>query len=178
MKAVVLWVAQGFGIGRIPAAPGTFGSALGLIWVQALLWTGQPWLFTAGALSAIACSVWFCGQAERIIGQTDPGSVVLDEIAALPVCFVGWLILSGWPSGAGVGASLITDGRWRWTLGIYALFRVFDVWKPWPVKQSQALPGGWGVTADDLLAAVYVNLAVVLVWWISGLKLNSGTPPP
>jgi phosphatidylglycerophosphatase A len=134
-------------------------------------------LFGVGSLLAIACSVWFCGQAEQILGQTDPGSVVLDEIAAMPVCFVGWLILAGWPAGSSAGASLITDGRWRWTLGIYVLFRVFDVLKPWPVKQSQALPGGWGVTADDLLAALYVNVAIALVWWISGLRLTSANPP-
>lgn len=176
MKHFVLWVAQGFAIGRIPAAPGTFGSALGLLWVQALLWTRSPWWMAAGVLFGIACSVWFCGQAERILGQTDPGSVVLDEMVAMPVCFIGWLMLSGWPSGSGA-VSLFTSGVWRWTLTIYVLFRFFDVLKPWPIKQSQALPGGWGVTVDDLLAAVYVNLAVALVWWISSLKLGAGNPP-
>ncbi len=176
MNHLVLWVAQGFAIGRIPAAPGTFGSALGLVWVQALLWTKSPSWMAAGVLLGIACSVWFCGQAERILGQTDPGSVVLDEIVAMPVCFVGWLMLSGAASAAG-SSSLFADGRWRWTLTICVLFRFFDVLKPWPIKQSQALPGGWGVTADDLLAAAYVNVAVALVWWISSLKLGVGNPP-
>ena len=50
------------------------------------------------------------------------------------------------------------------TLGVFALFRFFDVLKPWPVQQSQSLPGGWGVTIDDVLAAIYVNLAVLLVY--------------
>ena len=49
------------------------------------------------------------------------------------------------------------------TIGVFLLFRLFDVSKPWPVKQSQSLPGGWGVTVDDLLAAVYVNIAVLVI---------------
>jgi phosphatidylglycerophosphatase A len=53
------------------------------------------------------------------------------------------------------------------TLGLVALFRVFDIWKPWPVRQSQCLPGGWGVTVDDLLAAVYVALlSLPLLRWL------------
>jgi phosphatidylglycerophosphatase A len=53
---------------------------------------------------------------------------------------------------------------WPLTLGVFAAFRFFDVAKPWPVHQSQSLPGGWGVTIDDVLAAVYVNLVVLLVY--------------
>ena len=52
---------------------------------------------------------------------------------------------------------------WPLTLGVFALFRFFDVVKPWPVRQSQALPGGWGITVDDALAAVYVNGVVLAV---------------
>jgi len=85
MDRFILWIAQGCFTGRIPVAPGTFGSLAGLLWVDALLATRSPWAFAAGALVGIACSVWFCGRAERILGQTDPGSVVLDEIAAMPV---------------------------------------------------------------------------------------------
>ncbi len=88
-----LWVAQGFGVGRIPVAPGTFGSVAGVLWFGLLLLTGSMWLFIAGTIAAIALSVWLCGAAEKILGQTDPGSVVLDEIAAMPVCFLGLVIL-------------------------------------------------------------------------------------
>ena len=45
--------------------------------------------------------------------------------------------------------------------GVFGLFRLFDIWKPWPVRHSQRLPGGWGVVADDLLAAVWVNLVLL-----------------
>jgi phosphatidylglycerophosphatase A len=56
--------------------------------------------------------------------------------------------------------------HWELSIGVFALFRLFDVSKPWPVRQSQHLHGGWGVTIDDVLAAVYVNIAVVLFAWL------------
>lgn len=160
-----LWIAQGFGVGRIPVAPGTFGSVVGVLWFGLLLGTANLWLFTAGTLAAIALSVWLCGAAEKTLGQTDPGSVVLDEIAAMPVCFSGWVALLVWQTGAMPGfAHFFTARTWLPTLGVFAAFRLFDVAKPWPVYQSQALPGGWGVTIDDVLAAVYVNAVVLLVY--------------
>jgi phosphatidylglycerophosphatase A len=162
---VKLWIAQGFGIGRIPVAPGTFGSVAGVLWFALLLLTGKLWLFAAGTLAAIALSVWLCGAAEKTLGQTDPGSVVLDEIAAMPVCYLGWVAILVCKMGAMPRcADFFTARTWPLTLGVFAAFRFFDVIKPWPVYQSQSLPGGWGVTIDDVLAAVYVNLVVLLVY--------------
>jgi phosphatidylglycerophosphatase A len=162
---VKLWIAQGFGVGRIPVAPGTFGSVIGVLWFGLLLATGNLWLFTAGSIAAIALSVWLCGAAEKALGQEDPGSVVLDEIAALPVCYWGWVAILVWKTGAlPAFADFFTARTWLLTLGVFAAFRFFDVAKPWPVDQSQSLPGGWGVTIDDVLAAVYVNLVVLLVY--------------
>ena len=159
-----LWIAQGFGVGRIPVAPGTFGSVAGVLWFGLLLGTASLWLFAAGTVAAIALSVWLCGAAEKTLGQTDPGSVVLDEIAAMPLCFWGWVAILVWKTGAMPGfAHFFTARTWPLTMGVFAAFRFFDVAKPWPVHQSQSLPGGWGVTIDDVLAAVYVNLVVVLV---------------
>ncbi|HNR70273.1 MAG TPA: phosphatidylglycerophosphatase A [Verrucomicrobiota bacterium] len=158
-----LWIAQGFGVGRIPLAPGTFGSLLGLLWFGLLLLTGHLWLFLAGTLAALALSVWLCGAAERSLGQTDPGSVVLDEIAAMPLCFLGWMAVQFWHTGAWPALSAFFSARtWPLTLAVFAAFRLFDILKPWPVRQSQSLPGGWGVTMDDVLAAVYVNVIVLL----------------
>jgi len=162
---VKLWIAQGFGVGRIPVAPGTFGSVIGVLWFGLLLATGNLWLFTAGSIAAIALSVWLCGAAEKALGQEDPGSVVLDEIAALPVCYWGWVAILVCKTGAlPAFADFFTARTWLLTLGVFAAFRFFDVAKPWPVDQSQSLPGGWGVTIDDVLAAVYVNLVVLLVY--------------
>ena len=160
-----LWIAQGFGIGRIPLAPGTFGSLAGLLWFGLLLLTGNFWLFTAGTLAAVGLSVWLCGVAEQALGKKDPGSVVLDEIAALPVCFLGWVAVQSWKTGTLPAlAAFFSAHTWPMTLGVFVAFRFFDVAKPWPVHQSQSLPGGWGVTIDDLLAAVYVNAVVLLVY--------------
>jgi phosphatidylglycerophosphatase A len=162
---VKLWLAQGFGIGRIPVAPGTFGSVVGVLWFAVLLLTGNLWLFIAGAFAAIALSVWLCGAAEEVLGQTDPGCVVLDEIAAVPLCFLGLVVVQFCQSGSlPAPASFFSTHSWPWTLGVFVAFRFFDVAKPWPVRQSQSLPGGWGVTVDDLLAAVYVNAVVLLVY--------------
>jgi phosphatidylglycerophosphatase A len=165
-----LWIAQGFGIGRIPLAPGTFGSVAGVAWFALLLATGSLWLYAAGMIAAIALSVWLCGAAEQTLGQRDPGSVVLDEIAALPVCFFGWVAAHSWKTGSlPPPASFFSARTWLITLGVFVAFRFFDVAKPWPVYQSQSLPGGWGVTIDDVLAAVYVNVVVLLVYAVGAL---------
>ena len=166
-----LWIAQGLGIGRIPVAPGTFGSLAGLGWFALLLRTGNLWVLVAGTLAAVALSVWLCGEAERILGQTDPGSVVLDEIAAMPVCFLGLVAVETCKTGALPGLASFFSGRtWLVTLAIFGAFRFFDIAKPWPVHQSQSLPGGWGVTIDDALAALYVNVVVLLVYVAKGLS--------
>ena len=100
-----------------------------------------------------------CTEAERILGETDPGSVVVDEIIALPICFLPWvareyLRLGQLPS----PEVFFTGSAILGSAGIFLLFRVFDIAKPWPVRQSQRLPAGFGVTIDDCLAAVYVAL--------------------
>ncbi len=160
-----LWIAQGFGIGRVPVAPGTFGTLVGILWFGLLLTTGSLWLFTGGTLAGIALSVWLCGFAEQRLGRKDPGCVVLDEIAAVPVCFFGWVTVLTCSIGSPPAfAYFLSTKNWPLTLGVFAAFRVFDIAKPWPVRQSQSLPGGWGITVDDVLAAIYVNLVVLLVY--------------
>lgn len=157
-----LWVAQGFGIGRIPWAPGTFGSLLGVGWFGLLVGTGSPWLLAAGTLAGFGLSVWLCGEAERELGQKDPGSVVLDEVTAIPACFLGWAALLVWRSGALPPVGYFFSGKNALlTAAVVGFFRVFDIAKPWPVRQSQRLAGGWGVTVDDFLAAVYVNVVML-----------------
>jgi phosphatidylglycerophosphatase A len=161
-----LWIAQGFGVGRIPVAPGTFGSVVGVAWFLALLAPGSIWVYLAGSVVGIVVSVWLCDVGERILNQKDPGSVVLDEIIAMPICFLAVVGIQFWKTGL-----LATPGHflqaWPLTVAIFALFRFFDIAKPWPVHQSQSLPGGWGVTVDDVLAALYVNAVVVAMYLVS-----------
>jgi len=160
---MIQFLAQGFGVGKIPFAPGTFGSLLGVLWFGLLLQTGNYWLYLAGMLAGIGCAVHVCGAAEVVLKQTDPPSVVLDEIVAIPLCFLPWLTRE-WLTHETLPsvASFFTGRNALGTLGIFALFRLFDIAKPWPVRQSQRLPGGWGVTLDDVLAAVYVAVATLL----------------
>jgi phosphatidylglycerophosphatase A len=166
VNGLLLWIAQGFGVGRIPIAPGTFGSVIGLFWFALLLLTRSLRVYLGGTIAGLALSVWLCGVGEKILKQKDPGSVVLDEIAAIPVCFLGWVALVAWRTGSLPAPEHFLSGRnCLATIGVFLTFRFFDVLKPWPVRQSQALSGGLGVTIDDVLAAVYVNLVVLLVCW-------------
>jgi phosphatidylglycerophosphatase A len=169
VNTLLLWLAQGFGIGRVPKAPGTFGSIIGLLWFALLLLAGNLWLFLLGTAIGLALSVWLCDVGEKVLQAKDPGSVVFDEIAAIPVCFTGWVVVHLWKTGSfPAPAYFFSKQNWLPTLGVFVAFRFFDVLKPWPVRQSQSLPGGWGVTVDDALAAVYVNVVVILVLLGSG----------
>ena len=169
MNAFLLWLAQGLGIGRIPVAPGTFGSVVGLAWFALLLLAGNLLFFLIGCLVGIALSVWLCGVGEKVLNAKDPGSVVFDEIAAIPVCFVGWIAIQIHNTGSLPRPELFfSKANWLVTLSVFGAFRFFDVLKPWPVRQSQSLPGGWGVTIDDFLAALYVNAVVLGVY---GMKI-------
>ncbi len=164
MDRWLLWVAQGFGVGRVPVAPGTFGTVIGLAWTVLLLAAHNWTVFIVGNLVGVLASVWFCDEAERILKSRDPGSVVLDEIVAMPLCFVMWALSHQLNTGRFLAPrDLLAGNGWLVTLGLFAAFRLFDIWKPWPVRQSQSLRGGWGVTADDCLAAAYVNLLSLLV---------------
>lgn len=162
---LILFIAQGLGTGLIPFAPGTFGTILGIGWFALLVSTGSIWGYFGLAIEGIAFSIWLCDDAERILGQTDPGSVVLDEIVAIPFCFLPWVLTEWFRLGHVMPPVEIffTGSAWWGVLGVFVLFRLFDIWKPWPIRRLQDLPGGWGVTVDDLLAAVYVAAVVTVV---------------
>ena len=160
IDSVALWIAQGFGIGRIPFAPGTFGSILGLAWFFLLLAFGEPVIYVVGSLLGIVLSIWSDGRAEKIMGRPDPSSVVIDEIVAIPFCFIGLIAVQ-----EHAYHPAYFQNRPGILLVIFIVFRLFDILKPWPISRSQGLPGGWGITIDDLLAAGYVNL----IWLLPAL---------
>ena len=147
---LVLTLATGFGLGWLPKAPGTFGSLLGLPLVWGLEHVPTPWhgLIAAGV---IAIGVPICGRAAKLLNLADPGCVVYDEIAAFPIVFC--LVPLNW---------------WTALLG-FALFRLFDVVKPWPVSRLEELPGGLGIMADDLAAGV---LAGAGLWGVTKIVLT------
>jgi phosphatidylglycerophosphatase A len=148
---VALSLATAFGVGYVPFAPGTFGSAVGLV-----LWAVLPQSPAAHAVAILAIFVvgcWSGGIAERYFGGTDPGPVVIDEVMGMLIAL--FLHPVGW-AGALLG---------------FFLFRAFDVLKPYPADRFEHLPGGLGVMADDGMAAFYANLALwgilSLVAWVS-----------
>ena len=132
-------------LGYVPVAPGTFGSAAGLVVLAAVRWSGSPALELTAIILLFAVGVWSANAAERHFGGVDPAPVILDEV-------VGMLItLAFLPvniTGAIVG---------------FLLFRLFDVVKPWPANRLEALHGGLGVMADDAMAGVYGNVAMRLL---------------
>ena len=157
MNPFVLWIAQGFGVGRIPFAPGTFGSLVGLLWLFVLVQTRSLPICLAGIVLMLAMSVWCCSAAERLLKEKDPSSIVLDEIAAVPICFLPWLIVEEARHGRLPRVESFLEPPLLYvTLALLALFRVFDIAKVWPARHLERLPGGWGITADDILAAGYV----------------------
>lgn len=130
-------------VGRARKAPGTWGSVAGLLYFTTLFAerVGDLGLVLFG-IAGIYFSVAICGEAEFRFGERDPGKVVLDEFVAMPLCFIGW---ERWTAIAPNWAIFATG---------FALFRLFDILKPFGISKLQDLPGGWGVTMDDIAAAL------------------------
>lgn len=146
--AFALAVATALGVGYAPVAPGTFGSAVGL-----LLWYLLPASPIAQAVAIaviIVVGSWSGTVAEHHFGRSDPGYVVIDEVAGMLVTL--FLVPVGW-----AGALLA-----------FLLFRLSDIVKPYPANRLERLPGGAGIMADDVMAGVYANLALRLCLWTSG----------
>ncbi len=144
---LIVFVAKGFGSGYVPKGPGTFGSIVGIAWFAILLSFNSLPIYLAGCIFGIPFSIWICGRAEKIMKAHDPSSVVMDEIIALPLCFLPLMFENELPT-----VQTIFMENWWIPLTGFALFRVFDIAKPWPISKVQDLPGGLGVTADDVLA--------------------------
>ena len=152
---VAVWLATGGGIGFIRWAPGTFGTLLGL----PLAWGISRLPLGAGAAAIVALillGVPICSRAAKRLGRKDPGAVVWDEIAAVPVTF----FLVDLDRSAGALAGLLALG--------FVLFRIFDILKPPPAPWLERLPDGWGIMADDLAAGIYACLCLHAALWMWG----------
>jgi phosphatidylglycerophosphatase A len=129
-------------LGYVPLAPGTFGSAAGLLVFMAVRSTGSIVVELAAIVVLFAVGVWSGTVAEHHFGGIDPAPVVLDEVVGMLITLA---LLPVSATGAIVG---------------FLVFRLLDVLKPWPSAQFEKLPGGLGVMADDAMAAVYGNLVM------------------
>lgn len=131
------FLALGGGAGLLPWAPGTWGTLLGLPLYFFLAWLPQP-LYWAVAVLAVLAGVWICDITGRALGVHDHGAIVWDEIAA-------FLLILPFAPATGWGYALA-----------FGLFRVFDIWKPFPADWLDAhVKGGLGVMLDDVAAAGY-----------------------
>jgi phosphatidylglycerophosphatase A len=145
-----IWIATAGGAGYFPIAPGTAGSLVGVAAVVGLAQLPLPHAGAVGVLAAaslalFALGVWAAGQAEKFFARTDPGQVVVDEVVGQMVTFL-----------------LIPHATWKWLVGGFLLFRVFDIIKPFPARQAERIPRGWGIMVDDVIAGGY-GLAVLAV---------------
>ncbi len=137
----------GFGSGLAPKAPGTFGTLVGypLFWLISV-YALSTQLIIISALFLIG--IYFCGVTGKALGVSDHGGIVWDEIVAM------MLVLA------------FTPNQWQWWLVAFLLFRLFDIWKPFPIRQFDAkLKNGFGVMFDDLLAAIYAIIGLQGLLW-------------
>lgn len=144
-------LALGFGSGLAPVAPGTAGTLVGVL-LDPLLRLLDFELRVAVVAAMAVAGVWICGASARRLGVHDHPAIVWDEI-------VGYLALM-----------LVVPAGWPWALAGFAVFRLFDIWKPWPIRQlDHAVPGGLGIMLDDLVAAAWGALLIVAAMAAAGL---------
>ncbi|MEO7052075.1 MAG: phosphatidylglycerophosphatase A [Rhodanobacter sp.] len=152
------WLACGFGSGLTPVAQGTFGSLAALLpWL--LLRELPLWVYLNVLLLGFAIGVRACDVAGRVLRVSDHRSLVWDEFIGQWVTLIPLLLPALLPA---------SGFRWWMLAAGFVLFRLFDVWKPWPVRWfDRRVKGGLGVMIDDVVAGVFagVVLALLLQWW-------------
>ena len=136
-------LAFGFGTGLAPKAPGTIGSLPGMLLAWLTLPLAMEWRIGIGVLLVIT-GVWICGESARRIGVHDHGGIVWDEITGMYLTLL-----------------VVPPQIALWALS-FGLFRLFDIWKPWPIRDlDHRLAGGAGIMLDDLVAALYAASILV-----------------
>ena len=156
-----------WGVGYLPLAPGTFGSAVGVgIYLLIQSASARAFAFAAGRgwspelqqslrttlilllIAVLALGgVWAASRTEKLLGRKDPGIVVVDEVVGQLIALLFVPFNSGW---------------WVIIVGFVA-FRLFDIWKPYPVRRLESLEAGLGIMADDVLAGAYAAILLSLV---------------
>jgi len=145
-----LLLATGFGVGRAPRAPGTFGSLLGVVVYLAWAHSLRPVEYAGLVAALFLAGIWLCARAERALGVHDSPAIVWDEI-------VGQLC----------ALSVVRPG-WLWIVLAFALFRLFDIWKPFPIGWlNRRVTGGLGIMADDLAAGLAAAIVLEAIAWLT-----------
>jgi phosphatidylglycerophosphatase A len=146
-------LATWFYCGYFPKGPGTAGSigALLVAWPLAT-WLGWgPLAFAALAAIALLPAIWAADRLARDTGLKDPQIVVVDEVVGQ------WIALAG----------AVTLAKWWWWLAAFVLFRLFDIFKPPPVRALERVPGGAGIVLDDVMAGIYAALVMLVLGWFN-----------
>jgi phosphatidylglycerophosphatase A len=153
-----VWLATGLWIGLIPFAPGTWGTLWGIPLAWGVSKLPAIWMQAGAIVAVCVAGIPLCSAAARRLGgKKDPGSIVFDEIASLPITF--FLVPLDRPA-------VIVAG--------FLLHRIFDILKPQPARALERLPEGLGIMADDWIAGLYSNLALQLLVWLNPGALFGG----
>lgn len=144
------FLATGFGLGSLPGAPGTWGT-LAAIPIYFLLHDLNLWLYAAFVIASFVFGVFLCQHCEKAFGQADHPGIVWDEMVGL------WMTLFAVPF------------SWTWMIVGFVLFRIFDIFKPWPIHLAEKnIPhGGLAVMLDDVIAAIYAGLILQVIVFIT-----------
>lgn len=140
-RSLADFIATFGGSGRMGSAPGSIGSAEACILMRFIPASAMPWVMAL----FFGMGLWSSDRHARDLGQEDPGEIIIDEVVGQ------WLALWGHMVSADTAVYLLPG---------FALFRFFDILKPWPVKLFERLPGGLGIMADDLVAGLMANLCL------------------
>lgn len=145
----VLLVALGFGTGLAPFAPGTFGSLAGLALALVLAPLGFWWNLAA-VTAAVLGGIWICGEGARRLGVHDHPAIVWDEVAGMMITM------------------LAAPPDWWGAVLAFALFRAFDIAKPWPIREiDHGMGGGTGIMLDDVMAGILAAAGLLLLQYVT-----------
>ena len=146
-EKLITFLATGFGSGLAPFAPGTAGTLVGILICLPLI--PLPWILRLLlVLALLALSFYVSYQAEKIYKRKDDQRIVIDEIIGFQITMLP----------VEINVLSICAG--------FVLFRIFDIWKPFPVRNMQRFPGGWGIVADDVAAGIYAGMVLwLLTYW-------------
>lgn len=143
------FLAFGLGSGTAPYAPGTFGTLAAIPFYLLLVFSLGHSLYVLVVAVLFVFGVWLCDRTERAIGVHDHSGIVWDE-------FVGYFVTMTW-----------LPPTWPWIIAGFFLFRLFDIWKPFPIRQAERrFGGGFGNMVDDVLAGIYANVLLQLLFWV------------
>ena len=146
MKWFNQMIATFFWIGKIPWAPGTWASLAAAGCFYPLI--DKPLVLLGILMAVYFLGVYTSGRLEMDLEEKDPSSAVIDEVLGMGVAMVA------------------IPHQWPFVVMAVILFRLFDIWKPYPIHRLEKLPGGWGIMTDDLLAGIYANVWIQIGEWL------------